>query len=86
MEFSTDDYIIGWNGQPLPPKYLAVDTETHMIDEGDPTDIPKLVVLAAFGRHPDNPAGKGMVVAANDVEAWIEAHLDRVWIFHNASL
>ena len=85
MAFSTKDYIIGWDGQALPARYLAVDTETHMINKDDPADIPKLVVLVAFGRHPDNPAGKGMIVAATDVEAWIEAHIDRIWIFHNAS-
>jgi len=64
---------------------LAVDTETHLISKDDPADIPKLVVLSAFGRHPDNLAGKGMIVAATDVEAWVEAHIDKVWIFHNAS-
>ena len=85
MEFSTEDYIIGWDGQALPAKYLAVDTETHLINKDNPADIPKLVVLSAFGRHPDNPAGKGMIVAAADVEAWVEAHIGRVWIFHNAS-
>ena len=85
MTFSTKDYIIGWDGNPLPAKYLAVDTETHLINKDDPADIPKLVVLSAFGRHPDNPAGKGMIVASTDVESWVEAHIDRVWIFHNAS-
>ena len=85
MTFSTKDYIIGWNGQALPAKYLAVDTETHLINKDDPADIPKLVVLSAFGRHPDNPAGKGMIVASTDVESWVEAHIDRIWIFHNAS-
>ena len=85
MTFSTKDYIIGWDGNPLPAKYLAVDTETHLINKDDPADIPKLVVLSAFGRHPGNPAGKGMIVAATDVESWVEAHIDRVWIFHNAS-
>ena len=85
MKFSTEDYIIGWDGNPLPAKYLAVDTETHLINKNDPADIPKLVVLSAFGRHPDNPAGKGMIVAATDVEAWVAAHIDKVWIFHNAA-
>jgi len=83
--FSTENYVIGLGGEPLPGKYLAVDTETHMIDKDDPTGIPKLVVLSAYGIHPDNSVGKGMVVAAGDVEAWIEAHIDRIWIFHNAS-
>ncbi len=85
MAFSTEDYTVGWDGQVLPAKYLAVDTETHLINKNDPAGIPKLVVLSAFGRHPDNPAGKGMIVAATDVEAWVEAHIDRVWIFHNAA-
>ena len=48
MTFSTKDYIIGWHGQALPAKYLAVDTETHLINKDDPADIPKLVVLSAL--------------------------------------
>ncbi|MDP7281201.1 MAG: DNA polymerase, partial [Candidatus Poribacteria bacterium] len=85
MTFSIKDYTIGWNSQALPAKYLAVDTETYMINKDDPADIPQLVVLSAFGRHPDNPTGQGMIVAATDVESWIEAHINRIWIFHNAA-
>ena len=79
------DFNIGWDGKTIEAKYIALDTETHQINHQRPREIPPLVLMSAFSKDTINPAGKGWVIPKHQVTNWLEAHLDKIWIFHNSA-
>ena len=79
------DFHLGWDGKTIAAKYIALDTETHKIKSEQPRDVPRLVLMSAFSKDSINPAGKGWVIPSHQVEHWLEAHRDKIWIFHNSA-
>ena len=79
------DFHLGWDGKTIAAKYIALDTETHRIKSEQPRDVPRLVLMSAFSKDSINPAGKGWVIPSHQVEHWLEAHRDKIWIFHNSA-
>ena len=65
-----------WNGEVLPDKVLALDTETELIQEGV---TPRLALAAVHGS-----AGSCVVIHPGDVFDFVTEHQDSTFVCHNA--
>jgi len=79
------NYRIGWDGHTIEAHYLALDTETYLIDIDDPSHIPQLVLMSVFNINRQDRAATGLILPAEQVEDWLLAHQGKVWIFHNSA-
>ena len=65
-----------WNGEVLPDRVLAFDTETELIQEGK---VPRLALAAAHGS-----AGSCVVIHPDDMFDFVTEHQDCTFVCHNA--
>lgn len=73
-------FELGWDGVPLhgtPDRPVAVDTETSIDNDLDPTAINRLALLGA------SDGDRTVLVHPKDLARFIEAHADTPWVAHN---
>ena len=68
---------IKWDGRPLGASFLAIDTETEVIE--DRAKVPRLVLASA------SDGGRHVIVAEDQVADFLLAHADKLWIMFNAA-
>jgi hypothetical protein len=62
-------YALGWNGEPLAGRSIALDSETELAEEGGPA--PRLALATAAGEH------EAVVIHADQLAPFIRCHRDQ---------